>query len=171
MIEVKTLLVLYSYHHHNTAKIAHAFAQVLDAEIKAPQQLAPQDLDGYDLVGFGSGIDSGKHYKALLDFVDKLLEALDRKAFIFSTCGAPAIGFSREAVLENHSALRGKLQSRGYLILNEFGCPGHNTNSFLKRFGGLNKGRPNAQDLKDAAAFAQNLVQRMASLQEGDQNR
>jgi hypothetical protein len=31
------------------------------------------------------------------------------------------------------------------------------TNSFLKLFGGLNKGRPNAEDLKHAEEFAQNL--------------
>jgi hypothetical protein len=32
-------------------------------------------------------------------------------------------------------------------------------NSFLKLLGGLNKGRPNAEDLKHAEEFAQNLKQ------------
>jgi len=36
-------------------------------------------------------------------------------------------------------------------------CPGFNTNSFLKFFGGINKGRPNASDLKRAEEFAKKL--------------
>ena len=53
--------------------------------------------------------------------------------------------------------LREKLQSKGYLIVDEFTCLGFNTNSFMKYLGGMNKGRPNAQDLKQAEEFAQNL--------------
>ena len=41
----------------------------------------------FDLVGFGSGISFGKHYKDLLDFADKLPAVTDKKAFIFSTSG------------------------------------------------------------------------------------
>jgi len=36
---MKSLLVLYSYHHNNTEKIANVFAKVLDAQIKSPQQI------------------------------------------------------------------------------------------------------------------------------------
>jgi flavodoxin len=39
---------------------------------------------------------------------------------------------------------------------------GFNTNSFLKLFGGINKGRPNAEDLKRAEEFAQKLKQSAA---------
>lgn len=46
---------------------------------------------------------------------------------------------------------------KGYTIVDEFMCPGFNTNSFLKLFGGINKGRPNAEDLKHAETFAKNL--------------
>ena len=56
-----------------------------------------------------------------------------------------------------HLILREKLQSKGYVIVDEYNCAGHNTNSFLKLFGGLNKGRPNIEDLKYAEEFAQNL--------------
>ncbi len=57
--------------------------------------------------------------------------------------------------------LRKKLQSKGYMIVDEFSCAGFNTNSFLKLFGGINKGRPNAEDLKHAEEFAQNLKQNL----------
>jgi flavodoxin len=60
-------------------------------------------------------------------------------------------------VLEFHTSLREKLQSKGYMIVDEFTCAGFNTNSFLKIFGGINKSRPNAEDLEHAEEFAQNL--------------
>jgi hypothetical protein len=45
------------------------------------------------------------------------------------------------------------------MIVDESNCVGFNTNSFLKRFGGINRGRPNAEDLKHAEEFAQDLKQ------------
>ena len=64
-------------------------------------------------------------------------------------------------VAKNHSSLREKLQSKGYMIVDEFSCAGFNTNKFLKYFGGINKGRPNSEDLKQAEEFAQNLKQNL----------
>jgi flavodoxin len=149
----KSLLVVFSYHHNNTEKIAKVFAKVLDAQIKTPQQTNPEELQKYDLIGFGSGIDSGRHYEVLLDLADKLPQVTGKQAFIFSTSAITG----EEKVAKDHSRLREKLQSKGYLIVGEFGCLGFNTNSFLKFFGGMNKGRPNVEDLKHAEEFAQNL--------------
>lgn len=151
-----SLLVLFSYHHRNTEKIANIFAKVLDAQIRTPRQVEPEELRQYSLVGFGSGIYGGKHHDALLDLADKLPQVSDRKAFIFSTYGGPA---NAEYLGKNHSQLRERLQSKGYIIVDEFCCPGLNTNSFLRHFGGLNKGRPNAEDLRRAEEFAQRLRQ------------
>ena len=150
---MKSLIVLFSYHHNNTQKIAEAMAKVLEAEIKTPQQTKPEEPQKYDLVGFGAGIDSGKHYKVLLDLADKLPHVDNKKAFIFSTAGLSG-DKKRE---KDHSTLRQKLNSKGYTIVDEFQCKGFNTNSFLKIFGGINKDRPNAEDLKHAEEFAQNL--------------
>jgi flavodoxin len=44
--------------------------------------------------------------------------------------------------------------------VDEFNCPGFNTNSFLRVLGGMNRGRPNAKDLKHAEEFAQKLKQK-----------
>ncbi|KUG10036.1 flavodoxin [hydrocarbon metagenome] len=160
-LPVKSLVVVFSYHHKNTEKIAHAIARVLDAPVTTPQQVDPEELQEYSLVGFGSGIYSAQNHKSLLDLADKLPRVTDRKAFIISTCGVPAIVYDgerfREFVLKNHAGLREKLESKGYTIIGEFGCRGFNTNSFLKFFGGLNKGRPNAEDLRNAEAFARNV--------------
>jgi len=90
---MKSLVVVYSYHHNNTLKVDQAIAKVLDAQVKSPQQTVPDELGQYDLVGFGSGIDSDKHYKEILDFADKLPRVINKKAFVFSTSGIP-IGIS-----------------------------------------------------------------------------
>jgi flavodoxin len=150
---MKSLLIVYSYHHNNTQKVADSMAKVLEAEIKTPQQTQQEDLENYDLVGFGAGIDSGKHYKVLLDFAENLRLIKGKKAFIFSTAGLTS-DKKRE---KDHSKLREKLQSKGYSIIDEFQCKGFNTNSFLKVFGGMNKDSPTAEDLKAAEQFAQTL--------------
>jgi len=158
---VKSLIVVFSYHHMNTQKVADVFAKVLDAQIKTPQQISPEELQQFDLVGFGSGIYAGKNDQSLLDFVDKLPQVTYKKAFFFSTSGMP-IGISGQNRLEEytskcHTTLREKLQSKGYTVVDEFSCAGFNTNKFLKWFGGINKGRPNTEDLKHAEVFAEKL--------------
>jgi flavodoxin len=167
---MKSLLIVFSYHHNNTEKIAKVFAKVLDAQVKSPQETGFDELKEYDLIGFGAGIDSGKHYRELLDFADGLPQVTDTKAFIFSTCGAPMkfmeldrAEFTRY-VAKNHSSLRKKLQSKGYMIVDEFSCAGFNTNSLNKLFGGINKGRPNSEDLKHAEEFAMNLKKNLRGL-------
>jgi flavodoxin len=152
----------------NTEKIAKVFAKVLDAEIKTPQQIDPEELKEYDLVGFGSGIYDGKHHKTLLDLADKLPQVTSKKAFIFST------SFNTWEVAKSHSSLREKLQSKGYMNVDEFNCAGWDTNSdynsgiilaavsvMVKLLGGLHKGRPNAKDLKNAEEFANNLKKKL----------
>ena len=151
---MKCLIVVYSYHHYNTEKVAETFAKVLSTQLRTPQQTNPDEIVGYDLVGFGSGIDSGKHYKPLLDFVDQLLPISDKKAFIFSTSGVSNPKYR----VKIHTALREKLQAKGYMIVDEFNCHGFNTNSFLKYLGGMNKGKPDAEDLELAEEFANNLI-------------
>jgi flavodoxin len=148
---VKALLVVFSYHHRNTEKIAKVMAPVLDAPIKTPRETDPEELQDYDLVGFGSGIYSAKHHRALLDLAAALPQVTDKKAFIFSTSS------DLEPMAKHHAPLKTILQSKGYAIVDEFTCAGFNTNSFSRFFGGINKGRPNAEDLKNAEEFAERL--------------
>jgi flavodoxin len=153
---MKSLIVCFSYHHNNTQKIAEVFAKILNAQIKTPQQTSSEELEQYDFVGFGAGIDSGKHYKELLDFANKLPQVTNKKAFIFSTSGVS----NEKYKVKIHSTLKETLESKGYIIVDEFNCKGFNTNSFLKYFGGMNQGRPNSEDLKTAEQFAFNLMER-----------
>jgi flavodoxin len=157
----KSLVIVSSYHNGNTAKIAAAMAKKLDARVAAPGRVNPGELKEYDLVGFGSGIDSDLHYRPLLDLADSLPEAKGRRAFIFSTCGIPEAlfggGYIEVYRKTSHAALREKLESKGYEIIGEFNCAGFNTNGFLKFFGGFNKGRPDDEDLENAEEFAEEM--------------
>ena len=56
MVLMKSLLVLFSYHHMNTKKIAEVFARVLDAKIITPHETNLDELKEYNLIGFGAGI-------------------------------------------------------------------------------------------------------------------
>jgi flavodoxin len=158
-LTMRSLIVCFSYHHNNTQKIAETMAKVLDAQVKTPQQTNPEELQQCDLIGFGSGIDSDKNYQVLLDFADKLPQLKGKKAFIFSTAALTG----DDKLAKDHSTLRKKLQSKGCKIVVEFQCEGFNTNGFLRFFGGMNKGRPNSEDLKRAEEFAHNLQQNLES--------
>ena len=149
----KTLIIVYSYHHGNTEKIAKAMAERLNADLKYPQDASTDDLKNYDIIGFGAGIDSGKHYKPLLDFAETLPQEQSKKAFIFSTGGI----YTKKKSSRDHAALRAILLSKGYTIAGEFGCLGLDTNSVLKYFGGINKGRPNKEDFDSAKSFADSI--------------
>lgn len=159
---MKAIVIVSSYHHKNTEKIAKHIAEVLGAQVISPQQINPQELLDYDLVGFGSGIYDAKHHLKLLDLADNLPPANGKRAFLFSTDGMPRALVKSETMLadkmrEDHKVLREKLLAKGYTIAGEFGCAGFNTNSFLKLFGGINKGRPDENDLSLAEAFARKM--------------
>src|SRR5665647_1985738 len=149
---MKTFIVCFSYHHKNTEKIASVFAKTLDAEVKMPGEVSPQGFSEYDLVGFGSGISFGKHYKVLIDFADKLPPVTKKKAFIFSTSGQTA------KASKFHQKLRELLQSKGFDIVGEFNCAGFETYGVLKIVGGIQKGHPDEADLKQAETFAKGLI-------------
>jgi flavodoxin len=138
----------------NTEKVARTIASILGAEIKTPQQTDPSSLSGYDLVGFGSGVYYGNLGKELLEFVDKIPQVTGNKAFMFSTSGRTGKGAAKF-----HESLREKLQSKGFTVVGEFNCGGFDTFGALRIMGGINKGRPNEEDLKQAEAFARSLKQ------------
>lgn len=159
---MKNLIVLVSVHHGNTKIIAEAIAKELKAEIKSPRDVDPADLREYDLVGFGSGIYNDRHHPLFFDLASKLPLKDNGKAFLFSTSGVPVFlsgkSFLKDYSEKCHAKLAELLATKGYRVTGNFCCPGFDTNSFLKYFGGLNKGRPNADDLRLAAEFARSLI-------------
>ena len=149
---MKTLIVYTSVHHQNTEKVAKVMAEALEAELVPVANAKPESLTTCDLIGFGSGIYFGKHHKTLLQFVETLPPVTQKKAFVFSTCGDGKM---------HHAALKEKLADRGFVVVDEFCCRGWDTVGPLKLFGGINKGRPDENDLAAARAFAQGLKNKM----------
>ena len=147
---MKTLIVYVSTHHGNTEKIAEAIGKILEAKLLKPNEADAETVSKCDLVGFGSGIYFFKHHRHLLRFVDELPEMRNKKAFVFSTSGG---GSSRY-----HQPLKKKLLEKGFEIIGEFSCKGFDTYCLFKLVGGLNKGRPNEEDLQRARSFAQKLI-------------
>jgi flavodoxin len=150
---MKTVIVYTSVHHQNTEKVAKVMAEALEAELIPVADAKPETLATGDLIGFGSGIYFGKHHKTLLQFVEALPHVTHKRAFVFSTSG--------DGKRKHHAALKEKLVNRGYSIADEFSCKGWDTVGPLKLFGGINKGRPDENDLAAARAFSQGLKNTM----------
>jgi flavodoxin len=151
------LIILATSRNSSTAKIADAIAKELDAKVLSPQQVTPEELQEYDLIGFGSGIFDQMHHKSLLDIADGLPRLPERKVFLFSTSGVSRQFAVDKKIKDPHTTLRNRLSAKGCMVIGEFNCEGFNDNSFLKLFGGMNKGRPNKADIERAAGFAKGL--------------
>ena len=145
---MKPLIIYHSEHHGNTEKIARAISTTLDAELQKSQNTERKNIDGYELIGFGSGIYYGKFHQDLYSFVRNLPEQKGTKSFIFSTTGSKT--YSEKA----HKSFKASLAEKGFNVIGEFSCLGFDTALSAE---GINKGRPNTDDLQEAARFAKNL--------------
>lgn len=155
---MKTLLLCVSVHHQNTAKIANAIAKVLNAPVKSPSEVTIKELAAYDMIGFGSGIYSQKHHPSILKFIDQIPAEIRKNSFIFSTSGISRQFAVKNSIDDPHKVIRDLLQKKNWEIKGDYNCAGWNTNSFLKFFGGLNRGKPDEKDLMDAERFGRDLI-------------
>ncbi|MFF3089523.1 flavodoxin family protein [Streptomyces nojiriensis] len=162
---MKTLLVCTSVSHGNTRRVAEAMAEVLDARVVAPDEVRVAELPGYDLVGFGSGVFSQRMHRDLLGFV----RAVPRpsrwstqtqtqtptptgRAFVFATSGLPELAFAPFT-----RPLVRLLEGRGFAVADTFTCRALDTWTPFRLIGGINKRRPDEDDLTAARAFARRL--------------
>ena len=129
-------------------------AEVLDGKLVKVGKVKIPDLKKYHLIGFGSGIYFSRHDNDLFNLIDKLPPQKNKKAFIFSTSGAKKLA----VFYEFHNPLKKRLINKGFQVAGEFNCPGFDTYPlYVKPMGGINKGRPNKEDLQKAKDFAQSL--------------
>lgn len=147
---MKALIVYVSYHHNNTEKIAKVIADTLGAEAKNPKQIELNNFSKFDTIGFGSGIYGGKLHEDLFEFADRIPRTNRKKAFVFSICNGT---FTSRAMNNAKTSLKEK----GFDVIGEFNCKGFTTWDPFKLVGGVHKGRPNEEDLKNATAFAEKL--------------
>jgi len=145
------LIIYHSEHHGNTKKIAKAMAEKINADILKAADVNLNKFEEYDIVGFGSGVYNGKLHKELSEILSKLPQQDDKKGFIFSTTGSKT--YSSMA----HERFRPMLEEKSFEIIGEFSCLGFDT-ALTKE--GINKGRPNKQDIKDAEDFIVNIIKK-----------
>ncbi len=124
-------------------------AEKINADILKATDVNLNKFEEYDIAGFGSGVYNGKLHKELSEILSKLSQQNDKKAFIFSTTGSKT--YSSIA----HERFRPMLEEKGFEIIGEFSCPGFDT-ALTKE--GINKGRPNKQDIKEAEDFIVNII-------------
>ncbi len=149
---MKAIIVCTSSSHGNTRKVADAIGDVLGAKVVDPGEISPVELAEYDLVGFGSGVYFMALDKRLRAFVDAVPEGQGREVFVFATSGMSEPSF--RPYLRN---LGDQLTGKGYELVGGFACRGLDTMGPLALIGGLNKGRPNVEDLTSARGFAEQL--------------
>lgn len=145
---MKTLIVYASVSHGNTEKVAKTIAEVLGADIMEAKAVDPLIVQNYDLIGFGSGIFYGKFHAGLLKLVESLPTSKS-KAFVFSTSGF--------GVTDPHAKLWKILEPKGFTKEGDFACKAWDTFAPFKLVGGINKGRPDEDDLNKAREFAKGL--------------
>lgn len=124
----------------NTKKLALRIADSLDVEAEALGKSVPAISSPVDLLFIGGAINAGRPNKRLVAFIDKLDSEMIKAAAVFATyAGVSRIGNDIKLLLEAKDIK---------VIAEPFICKGH---SWLF----LNRHRPNAADLKQAAEYAQ----------------
>ena len=147
---MKSIVIYESVHHNNTEKIAKVIAKELGSELVNVRNMNIDDINKYDLVGFGSGIYYSKVHKNIKNFIEKIENADKQKSFIFITSGRVKKDFSEK--------FKELLVFKGFDVISTFSCKGFDTFGPLKLIGGINKGKPNEEDLANARDFAKSLI-------------
>lgn len=148
---MKCIIIYESIHHNNTEKVAKVITDEIGAELVNVRDFNKkhENLNEYDLVGFGSGIYYGKIHKNIKNFIDTTEHMDNQKSFIFTTSGRSKSSFNAK--------FKDFLNSKGFNVIADFNCKGFDTFGPLKIVGGINKEHPNEDDLNNAKTFAKSL--------------
>ena len=98
------------------------------------------------MIGFASGIYFSKFHQSLLGFAEKNLPD-NKKVFLICTYGGNA----------NYKSIEQILSKKHSKVIGKFGCKGYDTFGPFKLVGGIAKGHPDEEDIKNAVKFARGL--------------
>jgi flavodoxin len=146
----KAVILYYSIHHGNTKKVVEAVSEQLSVDLVRIPTHEPVNLEGYDLVGFASGVYMSEFGKPIQRFVQENGDLSGKACFTLYTCGAPKGEYA--------VAFEDLLRAKGANIVGGWHCRGFDTFGPFKLIGGLAKGRPNEADLAGAVAFVEKLL-------------
>ena len=145
----KTVIIYASTHHGNTRKLIEAISEKYQIDIIDAIEQKFANLSEYDLIGFASGIDFGKFYDAVEQFLkDNLPE--NKAVFFMYTCARDDKAFTY--------TMRTEAMKRHALLMGEYGCRGYNTYGAWKVIGGMNKHHPTKKELDGAVQFYELLI-------------
>lgn len=148
---MKVLIIYNSVHRGNTEKIAKTMADAIDASLMNYSGVDGYNVLDYDLIGFGCGIYYGKPEKKFVEFIKTLPIVKNKKAFVFTTSGKGNPKYTEK--------LAEKVSENGFEVVGEFSCKALDAWGPLKLVGGINKDRPNSDDLKQAKIFVEGLLE------------
>ena len=148
----KAVIIYASTHHGNTKKLAEAIANQYVIHLIDATKQQTADLSAYDLIGFASGIDFGKFYEVVEQFLEENLPE-NKRVFFLYTCAKVSNRFTE--------TIKTAARKKGAIILGEYGCRGFNTYGPWKMIGGMNKGHPNGEELEAACRFYGELLEKL----------
>ena len=146
---MKTAIVYYSKHHGNTRKLLDAIAAADPAvDLFDVTVSASADLSAYDRIGFASGIYYSNFAKQIVSFAEAHLPE-KKSVFYIYTHGAPGGNF-----LKTMREIAAKKECRE---IGEYRCQGFDTFGPFKLVGGIAKGHPTEEEIREAVTFYQKL--------------
>ena len=148
---MKIAICYYSRHHGNTRKVAEAMALEGGADLIDVTTRQTVRLEEYDCVGFASGIYGFEFHRAVTAFARQYLPE-GKPVFFVCTYGALRGAGAKE--------LEKLARERGCPVLGTFGCKGYDTFGPFRLVGGIAKGHPDEQDLKNAREFFREMRDR-----------
>ena len=141
---MKTAICYYSRHHGNTLKVVNAMASESTADLIDVTCRQAVRLEGYDCIGFASGIYGFEFEKSVAAFARQYLP---RGKAVFFVC---TYGLTKGA---GASAVAEVAREKGCSVLGEFSCRGYDTFGPFRLTGGIAKGHPDETDLENARRF------------------
>lgn len=141
---MKTAICYYSRHHGNTRKVLEAMAPAGEIDLIDVTTRQTVRLDGYDCLGFASGIYGFAFHRAVTAFARQYLPAGKPVFFVYTYGGAKGTGAKEMASIA---------REKNCPILGEFSCKGYDTFGPFQWVGGIAKGHPTALDLENARRF------------------
>ena len=145
-------IIIYSSRHHgNTAKLVESIADEYEIPVINADIVTDADLTPYDLIGFASGIDFGKFYPSVQQFLEQNLPD-NKTIFLMYTCAKVQNRFTE--------CMEQAAFTKNAKLLGTFGCKGYNTYGPLKLIGGMNKGHPNEADILAAQQFFEKIIKK-----------
>lgn len=146
---MKTAIVYVSTHHGNTKKLLDAISANHEVTLIDGTKEKEPDLNGYDCIGFASGIAYSNFYPQAVKIMESCLPK-EKKVFFLYTCGNKMKGYTK--------AVTKIAEDKNCTVLGQYGCLGFDTFGPFKLLGGIAKGHPTDREIDDAVKFFDSIL-------------